>query len=183
MGEERAHRMQEIDKLYMEVHEFRTKENFTGLVNFVKRFPHMAPYNAMLVYVQKPGSRFVATPDEWRIYGRQPKKGARPLVILQMFGPVGFVYELEDTEEIPGRKGIFSPKGCCIHSGRKEMGSFIFISLRTICGGRASGTGRKTMVLPRPAPFTGMMTAGPLYFLLKHQRSKKRWCPMTLIWW
>ena len=56
MGEERAHRMQEIDKLYMEVHEFRTKENFTGLVNFVKRFPRMAPYNVMLAYVQE--SRF-----------------------------------------------------------------------------------------------------------------------------
>lgn len=128
MGEERAHRMQEIDKLYAEVHEFRTKESFTGLVSFVKRFPRMAPYNAMLVYTQKPGSRFVATPDEWRIYGRQPKKGARPLVILQMFGPVGFVYELEDTEEIPGAEGNLFPEGL-LHPFRTEGNGEFYIHI------------------------------------------------------
>ena len=110
MGDERTKRIQEIDKLFAEVREYRTKENFTGLVHFVKRFPHIAPYNAMLVYMQKPGSRFVATPHQWRRFGRQPEKGARPLVILQMFGPVGFVYELEDTEEIPGTEGNFFPE-------------------------------------------------------------------------
>ena len=57
MGEERAKRIQEIDRLYAEVREYRSKENFVGLVNFVKRFPYIGPYNAMLVYIQKPGSR------------------------------------------------------------------------------------------------------------------------------
>lgn len=55
--------------------------------------------NAMLVRMQKPGSTYVASADEWRRkYNRSPKTGARPLVILRTFGPVSYVYELGDTE-------------------------------------------------------------------------------------
>jgi hypothetical protein len=63
------------------------------------KFPYLAPYNAMMVKVQKPGSAFVATLDTWqKVYHRRPKPGARPLVILRRFGPISFVYELDDTE-------------------------------------------------------------------------------------
>lgn len=130
MGEARAKRIQEIDRLYEEVREYRSKENFVGLVNFVKRFPYIGPYNAMLVYIQKPGSRFVATPEQWRRFGRQPKRGARPLVILRMFGPVGFVYELEDTEEIPGTEGDLFPERLLHPFQAQGNGDFYFPILK-----------------------------------------------------
>lgn len=85
-------RIQELDKLFQEVGTYRKSSDFKDLINFVKKFPYMAPYNAMLVHVQKPGSQFVASAHDWlRIYGRKPKVGARPLVILRPFGPVAFV--------------------------------------------------------------------------------------------
>lgn len=69
------------------------------LLEFVKKFPHIAPYNAMLVHVQKPGSQYVCSASEWRNgYHRDIKPGARPLVILRPFGPVSFVFELLDTD-------------------------------------------------------------------------------------
>ena len=53
----------------------------------------------MLLHIQKPGSKYVASAsDWWKRFRRKPKPGARPLVILRPFGPVAFVYELEDTE-------------------------------------------------------------------------------------
>ena len=91
--------VQEIDRLYMDVKEYRQSNNFKKLTKFIKKFPYMAPYNAMLVYMQKPGSKFVASAREWeRRYKRTPKTGARPLVMLKLFGPVSFMYELNDTE-------------------------------------------------------------------------------------
>ena len=53
----------------------------------------------MLLHIQKPGSKYVASAsDWWKRFRRKPKPGARPLVILRPFGPVAFVYELSDTE-------------------------------------------------------------------------------------
>lgn len=103
-------RIKEIDKLYDAVKAYRSSENFTELINFIKDFPDLAPYNAMLVKMQKPGSSMVATPDVWLTkYNRTPKTGARPLVILKRFGPVDFVYELSDTEGDPLPESIEKP--------------------------------------------------------------------------
>ncbi|MBP3805941.1 MAG: ImmA/IrrE family metallo-endopeptidase [Oribacterium sp.] len=53
----------------------------------------------MLINMQRPGSTFVATVKDWKNkYGRSPKPGASPLIILKAFGPVSYVYELSDTE-------------------------------------------------------------------------------------
>ncbi len=52
----------------------------------------------MLIHIQKPGSEFVASASDWKKrFNRTIKPGARPLVILQPFGPVAFVFELNDT--------------------------------------------------------------------------------------
>lgn len=92
-------RISELDKLFEEVGTYRKSSDYYELLSFIKKFPNIAPYNAMLVHVQKPGSEFVASANEWWYrYGRKPKPGARPLVILRPFGPVAFVFELNDTE-------------------------------------------------------------------------------------
>lgn len=88
----------ELDKLFQEIGTYRKSSELKELYEFVKKFPHIAPYNAMLIHIQKPGSQYVATASEWyRRFNRNINPGARPLVILRPFGPVSFVFELSDT--------------------------------------------------------------------------------------
>ena len=103
-------RTPEIDKLYKDVLSYRSTDQFKALLEFIKKFRHIAPYNAMLVHIQKPGSQFVTSAREWKYkYDRYIKPGARPLVILQPFGPVAFVYEYNDTVGKPLPDSIIAP--------------------------------------------------------------------------
>ena len=89
----------ELDKLFDEVGSYRNSDDYLKLLNFTKKFPYYAPYNAMLLHIQKPGSDYVTSATTWRNkFGRNIKPGARPLVILKPFGPVEFVFDLSDTE-------------------------------------------------------------------------------------
>ena len=87
-----------LDELFIEAGTYRNRKDFKQLLEFVKRFKYLAPYNAFLVHIQKPGSLYVATASEWKVkFKRKIIPGARPLVILRPFGPVSFVFELGDT--------------------------------------------------------------------------------------
>ena len=79
---------------------------FTEFLEFVHRFSHLSVYNAMLVRVQRPGAAAVGSRLQWKRQGRTVSPDAIPIVILQPFGPVRFVYEIGDTEgrEIPGER-------------------------------------------------------------------------------
>lgn len=89
----------ELDKLFQDLGTYRKSTEFHELIKFIKKFPRIAPYNAMLIHIQKPGSSYVASATEWKkSFNRTIKPGARPLVILRPFGPVSFVFELSDTE-------------------------------------------------------------------------------------
>lgn len=100
----------ELDKLYTEVGSFRKSKDYMELLKFIKKFPKIAPYNAMLVRIQRPGSKFVASVSEWeKLYDRKINPGANPLIILQMFGPVGFVFELRDTYGRDFPKELLNP--------------------------------------------------------------------------
>ena len=89
----------ELDKLFNDIGTYRKCTDFNELIKFIKKFPRIAPYNAMLIHIQKPGSNYVASATEWKKrFNRTIKPGARPLVILRPFGPVAFVFELSDTE-------------------------------------------------------------------------------------
>lgn len=99
-----------LDELFHRVGTYRKSPELRGLFEFIKQFPRMAPFNAFLLHVQKPGSRFVASADEWfNLYGRRIKAGSNPLVILWPFGPVRFVYELNDTEGRPFPEELLEP--------------------------------------------------------------------------
>jgi hypothetical protein len=88
-----------LDALFHEVGVYRQSADLRELFIFIKKFPKIAPFNAFLLHIQKPGSQYVATAVEWKIkFNRTIKPGSRPLVILIPFGPVNFVFELEDTE-------------------------------------------------------------------------------------
>jgi hypothetical protein len=99
-----------LDELFHRVGTYRTGPELRSLFEFIKQFPRMAPYNAFLLHVQRPGSWFVAGVHEWlSLYGRRIKPGANPLVILWPFGPVRFVYELNDTEGRPFPEELMEP--------------------------------------------------------------------------
>jgi hypothetical protein len=92
-------RMPELDNLFNEIGTYRKSGELKELFEFIKKFPEHAPYNAMLIHMQKPGSHYFASAVEWKKrFKRTIKPGARPLVILRPFGPVAFVFELADTE-------------------------------------------------------------------------------------
>ena len=55
----------------------------------------------MLIYWQMPGAQYVLTAEEWRKkYNRIVKTDERPLIVLQPFGPVMFLYDISSTVSI-----------------------------------------------------------------------------------
>ena len=81
---------------------YHLSKDYKELLDFVTKLPNFAPFNAFLLNVQKPGLRFATSKFDWsRRFDREVKEGARPLVILWPFGPVAFVYDMEDTEGPP----------------------------------------------------------------------------------
>ncbi len=101
-----------LDELFLRAKCFGTSKDYGELLGFIARFRWYSPFNAMLVYVQKRGARFVLTASSWGSrYGRQIKPGAQPLVILQPMGPVMFVFDVSDTEGPPLPRLVEDPFG------------------------------------------------------------------------
>ena len=92
-----------IDELQFLVKDCRKREEFQNMLDFVGKFCHMAPYNAMLVEMQKPGAKLVLKGREWDKFNRRVKPNAQKLITLRQFGPVQCMFDISDTEQIPGR--------------------------------------------------------------------------------
>lgn len=87
-----------LDELFSNVENFRETGNFQQMLAFVSSFKSMSPYNAFLLYQQRPGTRYVLNASSWlKKYSRKIKPNARPLIILVPFGPVDYVYDISDT--------------------------------------------------------------------------------------
>jgi hypothetical protein len=88
-----------LDQLLTESRLYRTSADYKALLDFVVRLRNFAPFNAMLLHIQKPGLTYAASARDWRErFGRWPKEHARPLLILRPFGPVALVYDVMDTD-------------------------------------------------------------------------------------
>src|SRR6266446_10425544 len=88
-----------LDQLLSDSHLYKSGKDYKELLEFVVRLRNFAPFNAMLLQVQKPGLTYAASAaDWWTRFGRKPKEGARPLLILWPFAPVALVYDVMDTE-------------------------------------------------------------------------------------
>ena len=88
-----------IDQLIAATKLYDSSEAIQELFAFTVRLREFAPFNAMLLHIQKPGLTHAASAhDWWHRFGRVPKKGARPLLVLRMKGPVDFVFDVQDTE-------------------------------------------------------------------------------------
>jgi hypothetical protein len=88
-----------IDELFGSIGTYKKSFEFMELLDFCCRFRYLSPYNAMLVRMQRPGTSFVSTANGWRKnYNLKVKQSARPLIILIPFGPVDYVFDIEDVE-------------------------------------------------------------------------------------
>ena len=91
-----------LDQLLEDSRLYKTSKDYKDLLDFVVRLHNFAPFNAMVLQVQKPGLSYAASARDWRErFGRNPREAARPLLILWPFGPVALVYDVLDTEGAP----------------------------------------------------------------------------------
>jgi hypothetical protein len=113
-----------LDTLLADSRLYRKSAAYKELLDFVVRLRNFAPFNAMLLQVQKPGLAYAASAADWGTrFGRRPKDGVRPLLILWPFGPVALVYDVIDTEgkELPRDVRSFFAHGAI---GEMEIGAF-----------------------------------------------------------
>jgi len=88
-----------IDELFYSTGRYQNGSEFMKLLDFCKKFHYLAPYNAMLVHMQRPGAIYVNTASWWlKKYNMRVKPTARPLIILVPFGPVDYVFDADDIE-------------------------------------------------------------------------------------
>jgi hypothetical protein len=103
-----------LDHLLSESKLYTRSADYKNLLDFVTRLRNFAPFNAMLLQMQKPGLLHAASARDWRErFGRTLKHDARPLLILWPFGPVTLVYDLIDTEgqDVPEDAFAFPARG------------------------------------------------------------------------
>lgn len=103
-----------LDQLLTDSRLYTQSGDYKELLDFVVRLRNFAPFNAMLLQVQKPGLRYAASANDWWTrFRRKPKADARPLLILWPFGPVALVYDVQDTEgkDLPEDVDSFFARG------------------------------------------------------------------------
>src|SRR2546428_13692761 len=119
-----------LDQLLTDSRLYTQSKDYKALLDFVVRLRNFAPFNAMLLQVQKSGLTYAASTRDWRErFGRTPKEGARPLLILWPFGPVALVYDVQDTEgeELPEDVASFFAHGSI---DEKRVASFVPIATK-----------------------------------------------------
>ncbi len=112
--EEMASARSLLGQLLQDSRLYKSSKSYAELLQFVTRLRCFAPFNAMLLHVQKPGLTHAASAKDWYDrFGRTVKENARPLLILWPFGPVALVYDLQDTEgkELPSGAFAFPARG------------------------------------------------------------------------
>ena len=103
-----------LDQLLTDSRLYTKSKDYKELLDFTVRLRNFAPFNAMILQVQKPGLRYAASARDWKArFGRTIKEDARPLLILWPFGPVALVYDVMDTEgsELPDNVAAFFATG------------------------------------------------------------------------
>ncbi|HNV70285.1 MAG TPA: hypothetical protein PKO06_11350 [Candidatus Ozemobacteraceae bacterium] len=91
-----------IDALFHRSKQFSTTAEFQRVITFMGRFREYAPFNNLLVLVQRPTCSFYATErDWWKRFRRTITATATPMVILAPMHPVLLVYDVNSTEGPP----------------------------------------------------------------------------------
>lgn len=91
-----------LDDLLRRSTAYRKSEFFQKAIEFTAKFRDYAPFNNILVKVQRPSCCYYATEKHWaEAFKRAVKEDARPMLILAPMHPVMLVYDLDDTEGPP----------------------------------------------------------------------------------
>lgn len=113
-----------LDELFLLARHYRKSEEFQKLLDFVAGFRRYSAFNAMLVYVQMPGAKYVLPAKRWfREFGRLPIPDAQPLVMLQPMTPIMLGFDVSQTcgQPLPlGFDNPFRPTGV-IEAGHFDM--------------------------------------------------------------
>jgi hypothetical protein len=113
-----------LDGLLEESRLYKTTQDYQELLDFTVRLRNFAPFNAMLLNIQKPGLTYAASARDWGLrFNRHPKRDARPLLILWPFGPVALVYDVLDTEgdPLPEDAQMFPSRGVIEEQRMKDF--------------------------------------------------------------
>jgi len=93
-----------VNEFFAQIFELKASAVMKQYLDFCERTIERSAFNNTLVFIQKPTCFYYATKSQWKkSFNRDPRDLARPLLILFPFGPVEFVYDLEDTkgEKLP----------------------------------------------------------------------------------
>lgn len=97
--EDEMNNINALDQLYRSSRIYHRSKDYMQLLHFVAKFRRYSTYNCLLMHIQRPNAGYVASVSDWKYrFGRYPVRNARPIIILQPFGPVMFLYDIEDTE-------------------------------------------------------------------------------------
>lgn len=99
-----------VDALFAYARDFRRCDRFRAMLRFAAAARDLAPYNAMMVHIQKPDARHVLPAATWLRYNRVPRPDARPVVVLWPFQPVQYWFDIGDTAVIPDQADLFPPE-------------------------------------------------------------------------
>lgn len=109
VAEQTANQRAMLDQLLEESRLYESSRDYLELLKFIVRLREFAPFNAMLLHIQKPGLTYAASLSDWaRRFRRTVKYKARPLLILRPFGPVSLVYDIQDTEGEPIPESVYT---------------------------------------------------------------------------
>lgn len=103
-----------LDQLLEDSRLYKSSQDYMDLMEFIARMRNFAPFNALLLQIQKPGLQFAASKHDWRErFQAEVNEDARPLLILWPFGPVALVYDVVDlvSGNIPLDAQSFVAKG------------------------------------------------------------------------
>ena len=117
-----------LDQLLEDSRLYRKGSDYKNLLDFIVRLRNFAPFNALLLQIQKPGLRHAASVRDWReTFGRTINDGAKPLLILWPFGPVALVYDLMDTNgpDLPAGLPAFAAIGAIDHLALERFANLI----------------------------------------------------------
>ena len=99
-----------LDEMFSASRLYRSSREYMVLLRFIGKLRKYAPFNCLLLHCQNPDVTYVASVSDWAFrFRRRPKRNARPLVILQPFGPVLFVLDIQDTEGEPVPESVLNP--------------------------------------------------------------------------
>lgn len=69
------------------------------LLDQVALYRQSNPYNGLLAVLQRPHAKFLLTDEEWDLkWGRRLRPNEHPIVVLDPYGPVKFVFDVSQTE-------------------------------------------------------------------------------------